>query len=322
MRSLAHTAMKNLFHLLLLLSVSAPAFGAALVAATAPPTVPKRVAPLPTPDLANEKYGPHARNVLDLWKAKSETPTPLVVYIHGGGFSGGSKESLSPVTLAALLKAGISVLAINYRLAPEFHFPAHYLDSARAIQYARLHAKEWNLDPKRVGATGGSAGAGTSLWIGFHDDLADPKSDDPVLRQTTRLSAMVVHGAQSSYDPRVIKEWVGEAASLHPFAPGFYGVKLADFDTPAAHKLFEDASAITHLTRDDPPVLAFYGEPRGPVPANARPGTGIHHINFGLKLKERMDKLGLECVVRHSDEKPDVAGESVAFFQKYFGVAK
>ncbi len=314
--------MKNLFRLFLLFSLCVPAFGAAPANAPATPVPPKKSAPLPAPDRANEKYGPHARNVLDLWQAKSAAPTPLVVYIHGGGFSGGSKETLSPGTLAALLKAGISVMAINYRLAPEFHFPAHYLDSARAIQYARLHAREWNLDPKRVGATGGSAGAGTSLWIGFHDDLADPQSADPVLRQSTRLSALVVHGAQSSYDPRVIREWVGEAASKHSFAPGFYGVKLADFDTPAAHRLFEDASAITHLTRDDAPVLAFYSEPRGPVPADARPGTGIHHINFGIKLKERMDKLGIECVIRHSDEKPEVAAESVAFFLKHFGAAK
>src|SRR5262245_39307448 len=133
----------------------------------------------PKPSLANVAYGPHARNVLDLWKAKSDKPTPLVVFIHGGGVRGGSKEALSPALLERLLANGISVMAINYRLSPEVHFPAHYLDSARAIQFARSKAKEWNLDPKRVGATGGSAGAGTSLWIGFHDDLADPKHADP-----------------------------------------------------------------------------------------------------------------------------------------------
>src|SRR5262245_33970485 len=170
----------------------------------------------PAPDLTNVKYGPHRRNVLDLWKAKSDKPTPLVVYIHGGGFAAGSKETLNGYMLDALLKAGISVMAINYRLSPGVSFPAHYLDSARSIQYARLHAKEWNIDPKRIGATGGSAGAGTSLWIGFHDDLAEPNNSDPVLRESTRLSCMVVIGAQSTYDPRKIKEWVGVAASKHP----------------------------------------------------------------------------------------------------------
>ncbi|MBI2948869.1 MAG: alpha/beta hydrolase, partial [Verrucomicrobia bacterium] len=118
----------------------------------------------PPPDLANVHYGSHERNVLDLWKAKSDRPAPLVVFIHGGGFRGGSKEALSPALLDGCLKSGISVMAINYRLSPEVSFPAHYLDCARAIQFARSKAKEWNIDPKRTAATGGSAGAGTSLW--------------------------------------------------------------------------------------------------------------------------------------------------------------
>jgi acetyl esterase/lipase len=270
----------------------------------------------PVPDLANVKYGPHERNVLDLWKAKSDQPTPLVVFIHGGGFRGGSKEQVAEPLLESLLAKGISVMAINYRLSPEVAFPAHYMDCARAIQFARWKAKEWNLDPQRVGATGGSAGAGTSLWLGFHDDLADPKSDDPVLRQSTRLRCMAVQGAQSSYDPRVIKEWIGESAAKHPALLGFYGLKEDELDTPKAHKLYEAASAINYLTKDDPPVYAFYSEARKLL-ADARPGQGIHHINFGLRLKEKMDQLGIECTVRHLDEggKPDA--EAVAFFVKH-----
>ena len=254
--------------------------------------------------------------MLDLWKAKSDKPTPLVVYIHGGGFRAGNKETISPALLT-LLDKGISVMAINYRFSPEVTFPAHYMDSARAIQYARLHAKEWNLDPKRFGATGGSAGAGTSLWIGFHDDMADPKNADPVLRESTRLSCMAVFGAQSTYDPIVITEWIGEAAARHPALEGFYGLTWDQYQTPAAREMFKKAAAITYLTRDDPPVYAYYTEARGPLPANAKPGAGIHHITFGLKLKEQMDKLGIECTVRHADEKADLASETNEFFVKH-----
>ncbi len=277
----------------------------------------EKVSAKPTPDLANAKYGPHERNVLDLWKAKSDSPTPLVVFIHGGGFRAGSKEGISATMLDGLLKNGISVMAVNYRFSPEVSFPAHYMDCARAIQFARLHAKEWNLDPKRVGATGGSAGAGTSLWIGFHDDMADPKNSDPILRESTRLRCMAVMGAQSSYDPRKIREWVGEAAARHPALQGFYGLKDDELDTPKAHKLYEAASAINYLTQDDPPVIAFYSEARGPLPANAKPGQGIHHINFGLRLKEQMDKFGIECTIRHRDEGANDSMESVAFFVKH-----
>ncbi len=295
----------------------------ALIPAISDAQQPKaRSASAPVPDLANEHYGPHEQNVLDLWKAKSEKPAPLVVYIHGGGFRAGSKETISAPMLKELLSKGISVMAINYRFSPEVTFPAHYMDSARAIQYARLHAKEWNLDAAHIGATGSSAGAGTSLWIGFHDDMADASSADPVPRQSTRLSCMAVLGAQSTYDPHTIREWVGPAAARHPALEGFYGLKEDQWDTPSAREMMTKAAPITWLTKDDPPVWAYYSDPRGPVPADARPGTGIHHINFGLHLKEQMDKLGIECTIRHKDEGGSVTDEVVAFFVKHLQPAR
>ena len=233
-----------------------------------------------------------------------------------------AKRPWQPYLLAGCLESGISVMAINYRLSPEVKFPAHYLDCARAIQFARSKAKEWNLDSARVAASGGSAGAGTSLWLGFHDDLADPKSDDPFLRQSSRLSCMVVFGAQSTYDPRTIKKIVGGRAHEHPALEGFYGLTTAELDTEQAYKLNEDAAPINHLSAGDPPVYAFYTEARGPLPDDAKPGQGIHHINFGTYLKEKMDPLKIECVIRHADERADMQAETIAFLKKHLGVAK
>ena len=72
---------------------------------------------IPTPTLSEVAYGSHERHVLDFWKAKSDKPTPLAFVIHGGGWKNGSKERLSRfVDAPALLNAGISVVAINYRL--------------------------------------------------------------------------------------------------------------------------------------------------------------------------------------------------------------
>jgi len=275
----------------------------------------------PPPDLANVAYGPHERNVMDVWKAKSDRPTPLLVFIHGGGFRGGSKEALPAYLLNGCLANGISVVAINYRHSPEVHFPAHYMDCARAIQFARTKAKEWNLDPIRVASSGSSAGAGTSLWLGFQDDLADPKNADPVLRESTRLSCMVVFGAQSSYDPRFIKKLIGGRAHEHVALPGFYGLKPEEFETEKAYKLFEAAAPINYLSAGDPPVYALYTEARGPLPADAKPGAGIHHINFGNYLKEKMDPLHIECIIRHGDEKPDLPTETVTFLKKHLGLA-
>lgn len=139
----------------------------------------------PIPSIANGKYGDFDRNTFDLWKPKSKDPTALVIYVHGGGLATGDKEKLPANQLAKMLEAGFAVMAINYRLTPDAVFPQHYMDCARAIQFARFQAREFNVDPKRIGATGSSAGGMTSLWLGFHGDLADPKSSDPVLRKST-----------------------------------------------------------------------------------------------------------------------------------------
>src|SRR5207253_11448306 len=157
---------------------------------------PQREARLP-PTFANVKYGPHERNVLDLWQAESKQPTPVLVSIHGGGFVAGNK-SVQPQLLKDCLDSGISVAAINYRYSTQAIAPAPFQDGARAVQFLRSKAKEWNIDPKRFAATGGSAGAGISLWLGFHKDMAGAKSGDPVLRQSTRLACMVVFDGQTS----------------------------------------------------------------------------------------------------------------------------
>jgi acetyl esterase/lipase len=277
----------------------------------------------PKPDVADAKYGPHERNVLDLWKAKSDKPTPLVVFIHGGGFRAGDKGQVSPGLLNGCLKEGISVASINYRLSQQAAFPAPMHDGARAIQFLRSKAGEWNLDPKRVAASGGSAGAGISLWVGFHDDMADPKSDDPVARQSTRLTCMAVNGAQASYDPRWIKEKIGGKAHEHPALLPFYGLKPEEADTPKAHKLYEQAAPINYINAGDPPVFLFYNEPKGPLPDDARPGQGIHHPKFGEALKEKLDPLKIECIVRHADDYKARGGNATAdtieFFKKYLG---
>jgi acetyl esterase/lipase len=263
---------------------------------------PARKADKPAPDVANAKYGPHERNVIDLWKAKTEEPAPLVIYIHGGGFRAGDKSTLDADLLARCREAGVSVAAINYRFSQHAPYPAPMLDGARAVQFLRSKAKEWNLDPKRFAATGGSAGAGISLWMAFRDDMADPASADPVARESTRLLCAAVLGAQASYDPRWIQKHVGGRAHEHPALAQLYGLKADELDTPKARKLVDDAAPINHITKDDPPVFLFYSEPKGPLPANAEPGQGIHHPNFGTALKEKLGEFGIECVVRHRDD--------------------
>ncbi|MBW7893713.1 MAG: alpha/beta hydrolase [Opitutaceae bacterium] len=272
---------------------------------------------LPPPTYANVAYGPHERNVLDAWLADSTQTTPVLIYFHGGGFVAGSKANLPALALAAALRAGISVVAVNYRFAPEVSFPAHYLDCARAIQFVRHSARTWRLDPRRVALTGSSAGAGASLWVAFHDDLADPASADSIARESTRVTCVAVMGAQPTYDRRIIRQLAGEAAARHPVFANLHGLKPNELETEKAYKLYEQAAAITYLTPDDPPAFAYYSEPRGPVPPDARAGTGIHHPNLGLYLKEKMDALGIECVFLHKDQKINVTTAEFEFLSRH-----
>ncbi|MDA0767969.1 MAG: alpha/beta hydrolase, partial [Verrucomicrobia bacterium] len=273
-----------------------------------PDANPRTLAPT-HPDVS---YGDHRLQAFDLWLAKPDhdQPTPLCIYIHGGGFRGGDKRGVSPALIKRYLDAGISFASLNYRLTNggEFPYPIPMHDSARALQFIRSKAGEWNLDPTRVACYGGSAGAGISLWLAFHDDLADPDSDDPIARQSTRITAAGTTNGQSTYDMRTIREWYGlpdlpTEAALIPF----YNMKEGDTpDTPRVAKLAEDASPINHLSKDDTtPVHMSYNAPDVPVTKNTNPGVWIHHAKFGLKLQEAMQKQNLECIVTHPGLKND-----------------
>jgi len=224
-----------------------------------------------------------------------------VLYIHGGGFRGGDKKSLNPGEAMSFLNAGYSVAAINYRLTDIAPAPAAYLDCARALQFLRHNAAKWNFNPNLVASTGGSAGAGTSMWLAFHDDMADPENDDPIARQSTRLTCIAVRNGQSSYDPR-FAEKIGIPRpnfERHPFFEPFYNIKQDEIDTPRAYKCYEKAAPITYLSKDDPPALLTYNYPNEEVNEQTSMGLIVHHPKFGIALKERMDKLAIECIVQY-----------------------
>jgi acetyl esterase/lipase len=200
------------------------------------------------------------------------------------------------------------------------------LDGARAIQFLRFKSNELGIDPGRIGASGNSAGGGIALWVGFHDDLAESGSDDPVARTSSRVACLGVDGAQTSYDPRFIKELIGGRAHEHPALRPFYGIASdAELDTPKTYKLFQEASPLSYVSADDPPSILFYFQHGSALPADAKPGRGIHHSRFGEALKARLDPLGIECILRHwsdypahEDREEDVYRDMTAFLARHF----
>jgi len=247
------------------------------------------------PTLANVAYGPYKQTVLDFWKAEGDGPRPLMVYIHGGGWIGGTKRT-NPATVQQFLDKGISYASIEYRLTGIASLPAPVHDAARGIQFLRSKAAEWNIRKDRIALTGGSAGACTSMWILLHDDLADPKSDDPVLRESTRVSAAAVAGGQTSIDPKVIEGWLGPNVLKHNMinmAVGERTIAGALKNYKKHEALYKEFSPYNHLTADDPPLFMTYGNDMTLPSKNA--GHGIHHPVYGVKMKEKADALKHEC---------------------------
>ncbi|MCM2372185.1 alpha/beta hydrolase [Aporhodopirellula aestuarii] len=176
----------------------------------------KKQTPQPqiAPTFANVAYGEHEMQVIDFWQAEGDGPRPLLVYIHGGGWVAGDKARRD-ADVKPFLDKGISYASINYRLTGEAPLPAPVHDAARAIQFIRSKADEWNIRKDRIALTGGSAGACTSMWLLCHDDLADPDSSDPIARESTRVTAAAVTGGQTSIDPKVIEGWLGPNVLQH-----------------------------------------------------------------------------------------------------------
>jgi acetyl esterase/lipase len=264
----------------------------------------------PAPTHADVSYGDHPRQAFDLWLAKPADgkPAPLAIFIHGGGFRGGDKRGISDIPVQKFLDQGISFASMNYRLSDTGPYPMQMHDAARGLQFIRSRASEWNIDKQKVACFGGSAGAGISLWLAFHDDLADPASSDPVARESTRIVAAAISNGQSTYDMRTFREWFGVPdLAPHPALTALYAVQSdADWESERVKKLMADASAITHLSKDDTaPVFATHGRGDVPVDKNTSDGVWVHHVRLGLKLKEAMDKLGIECVVTSPDHPTD-----------------
>lgn len=250
----------------------------------------------------NEKYGEHPRNNFDIWLANSEKPTPLVIYIHGGGFVGGDKSKYfdSP-DLVRFLDAGVSVAVINYRFMTEapYGIMASFSDSKRCLQYIRSNTEKYNIDKKRIACSGGSAGAGTALWLNFSDDMADAENEDPVLRESTRLTCAGAFATQSTYDIFQWEETIGVPMAatreqLISIAAAF-GIRYeTGMDLYGFTEKRKELDFLAKMDENDPPIFV-YNKHKSGIPATQDDLN--HHPIHAKVIKEKADEVGLEAVV-------------------------
>ncbi|MDQ8183782.1 alpha/beta hydrolase [Pelagicoccus sp. SDUM812005] len=261
-------------------------------------------------DLPNVAYGSDIKQQMDVWLAQSDEPTPVVVYIHGGGWVGGTKK-LKPKDRwsnlqTLILEKGISFISIDYRLNKDGNkLPTPINDAARAIQFIRHNATSWNIDKKRIAVMGGSAGGCISLWLLLHDDLAEPESEDLVSRESTRVLGAISQNGQTNIDPKWIEKTIGIEGAKHQMiwrAVGADSLAEALEGYDQWQSLYHKYSPINHLDQNDPPYLGIYRKDQ-PIPAETV-GEGIHHGLFGAKLKEKSDAIGHIGYLTHSSDNP------------------
>jgi len=219
----------------------------------------------------------HTSQKLDAYLAPSDAPLPAMIFIHGGGWRAGSKNSVPGWLLNAVREGWLNVVSVEYRFSDVAPHPAQVNDCLRAIQFVRHNAEKWNTDPQRIGVTGGSAGGHLSLWVALHDDAADAKSDDPVARQSSRVACAVSFAGPTDWSLLDTLEHKHPAyRQLLGYAPG----------TPAKEmdaKAKADVSPISFVSPDDPPIMQVHGDKDDIVP-----------IEHARNLHERLKSAGVK----------------------------
>ena len=199
---------------------------------------------------SNESYGSDDRNLFDIFLPESEEPTSLVIYVHGGGFFAGDKSAAygSPDDINDVLEAGVAYATINYSLldVPGFNnaevndtegVEKSLSDIKEALQYIRHNASDFNINPENIAMYGVSAGAVSSLWLAYSNDMIDESAgENSIASQSTRLVAAGAIETQGSLDlvrwesiltvPDVFSFTLEQAASLGaaPFMESIYGL--------------------------------------------------------------------------------------------------
>ena len=190
---------------------------------------------------------------LDLyWHEEAVEPEPLIVWVHGGAWRGGNKQSCQHVL--PMLTQGFAVASISYRLSQHAIFPAQIEDCKAAIRWLRAHADQYHLDSGRVGVWGASAGGHLVALLGTAGDKSEWEQGDH-LEQSSRIQAVCDWFGPSDFlrmdDTSGTKD---HDASDSPESQ-LIGAPIQENPDKVAY-----ANPITYVTPDDPPFLIMHGD--------------------------------------------------------------
>ena len=199
-----------------------------------------------TPDVVyGHKYG--MALTFDVFTPANANGAAVLNMVSGGWRSQWRPHDVSQQRYQPLLDAGFTVFAVRHGSSPKYVIPEIVPDVRRAVRYIRLNARRLGVDANRLGVWGGSAGGHLSLMLGNASDSGDPSSEDPVLRASNRVAAVVAYYPPVDLRPRI------RSASPELTNTRFPALNV-DQSEEAAY------SPIAHVSADDPPTLLIHGD--------------------------------------------------------------
>ena len=184
---------------------------------------------------------------LDVLEPARPNGAGVLYMVSGGWFSRWSPPEQLAERFDDLLASGFTVFAVRHGSSPLFKVPDAVSDVRRAVRFVKANAGDWSVDGDRLGVFGGSAGGHLSLMLGTTGDEGDPAAPDPVLRESSRVSAVV------AYFPPVDLTGITGPNDRFP---------ALDFDAALA----QSVSPIFHVSADDVPSLMIHGDKDDLVP--------------------------------------------------------
>jgi acetyl esterase/lipase len=205
----------------------------------------------------------HRNQVLDLYLPESPTekPLPLMIWIHGGAWMGGTQAN-PPVLY--LVKKGFAVASIQYRMSGDAQWPAQAYDCKAAIRFLRANASKYNLDPNRFGGGGDSAGGHLAAFVGTSGDVKEMEGDLGHPEVSSRVQAVVDWFGPT--DLLLMGEQAGPQSMIqHNDAKSPESLLLGG---PIQEKrdLARTANPLTYIDKSDPPFLIMHGDKDQLVP--------------------------------------------------------
>lgn len=213
-------------------------------------------------------------------------PWPVVIYLHGGGWSSSDKSTLEARNTAALLNPqGYVVVSLNYRLYPESRFPAMIEDAKCAVRFLRANAEQYNLDPTRFVAWGNSAGAHLAALLGTADKSAGWDVGE-YLDQSSQVQGVI------------------DISGPADLTLGFTGLRRAVLTVFGIKKEIRVmGSPVTYVSAEDAPFLIFSGEKDKLVPQQQGQAMYDTLVNAGVSAKLVVVKNGVHDLTPY-DENP------------------